>query len=64
MLYACVERFDVTSTVGKILGTKRGLNVTVLAKIAVPLEFPSVLVCFGFLQRQFIVGREKQKSTF
>jgi len=42
------------------------LNVRVicLAKIAVPLEFPSVLVCFGFLQRQFIVGREKQKSTF
>jgi hypothetical protein len=25
MLHACVERFDVTGTVGKILGTKRGL---------------------------------------
>ena len=26
MLHACVERFDVTSTVVKILGTKRGLG--------------------------------------
>ena len=26
MLHACVERFDVTGTVGKILGTKRGLR--------------------------------------
>ena len=24
MFHTCVERFDVTSTVGKILGTKRG----------------------------------------
>ena len=27
MLYACVEKFDVTGTVGKILGTKRGLRL-------------------------------------
>ena len=27
MLHACVERFDVTGTVGKILGTKWGLNI-------------------------------------
>ena len=26
MLHACVERFDVTGTVGKILETKRGLS--------------------------------------
>ena len=27
MLHACVERFDVAGTVGKILGTKRGLSL-------------------------------------
>ena len=26
MFHACVEKFDVTGTVGKILGTKRGLT--------------------------------------
>ena len=26
MLHACVQRFDVTSTVGNFLGTKQGLN--------------------------------------
>ena len=34
MFYACVERFDVTRTVRKILGTKRGLNVTVLVLVS------------------------------
>ena len=27
MFHACVERFDVTDTVGKILGTKRALDM-------------------------------------
>jgi len=27
MFHVCVERFDVTGTVGKILGTKRGLRL-------------------------------------
>ena len=27
MFHACVERFDVTGTVGKFLGTKRGLRL-------------------------------------
>jgi len=27
MLHACVEKFDVTGTVGKKLGTKRGLTL-------------------------------------
>ena len=26
MIHACVERFDTTDTVGKILGTKRDLS--------------------------------------
>ena len=29
MLHACVERFDVTDTVGKNLGTKRGLDQSI-----------------------------------
>ena len=28
MLHACVERFDVMGTVGKILKTKRGLKIS------------------------------------
>ena len=36
MFHACVERFDVTDTVGKFLGTKRG-----------PL-FPYHLPCSAF----------------
>ena len=34
MLYACVRRFDVTDTVEKFLGTKRGLST-----IAVVIDF-------------------------
>ena len=40
MLHICVERFDVTDTVGKILGTKRGLNA--LARSTHP-AYPSCL---------------------
>ena len=37
MLHACVERFDVTDTVGKILGTKRVLSEDEISKLALRL---------------------------
>ena len=68
MLHACVERFDVTGTVGKILGTKRGLRSFVGSSIL--LQYDLALVLFRVqlwlminanCQKEYLVKFQKKK---
>ena len=50
MLHACVERFDVTGTVGKILGTKRGVAWFVFVSQTMHMQGGMIGCFYSFTQ--------------